>query len=242
MLQHSLTGRDADDSAGDSFFRARWGCAPAGRAAPPANRLSMPCVCRLGQTPTSLLYLSLERRRAVPPQGRLGPHGAPTGQLVQAPHRGNPGVGSRIRIVVFWRLRRGFSVWDRRLPPEARHFPGFLLNARPLDCPLTTIDGGVLEDPEEVFRRLSGIEFADIEKIIRRAAHVPNVEYARDSLRLDCQPSLVIEEPEDRRRRRIRRRGRACPAACCGPRTTSPSAGRQRSFRSEEVPRIAPGA
>jgi len=124
LFHRSLTSRGTGDSTGNPLFRAGWRCPRERRAMPAAGRPPRLCACRLGRTPTSLLYLSLERRRAVSHEGRLGPHGAPTGGVAQAPHRGNPGVGSRIRLVVFGCLRRGFSVWDRRHPSEAKHFPG----------------------------------------------------------------------------------------------------------------------
>ncbi len=70
---------------------------------------------------TSLLYLSLTRRRAASPTGRFGPHGATTGTLLLAPHRGNPGGGSPMHDTASEDLRRGYSVWDRSSPPEANN-------------------------------------------------------------------------------------------------------------------------
>ena len=74
---------------------------------------------------SSLLYLSLTRRRAAPHTGRIGPHGATMRVFPSAPHRGSPGVVHQMQNSAFGDPRREYSVWDRSSPPEANEFLGF---------------------------------------------------------------------------------------------------------------------
>jgi hypothetical protein len=108
--------------------------------APAKDRLSMPCVCPHGHGTTLLssTYLSQGAVRSL--TGRLGPHGATSGFILFAPHRGNPGVGAPSRFFSRWGTRAGgarFGIAD--FPLKQKHFPGFLLNAKPLDCPFQNL-------------------------------------------------------------------------------------------------------
>jgi hypothetical protein len=104
---------------------------------PTSNQLSMPCVCRHRQDTTLLssTYLSqgAVRSRTQDAWGRTAP---PVNQLLQP----------RIVAIQGWGPCRGFPRWGTRaggtrfgiadFPLRQKHFPGFLLDAKPLDCPL----------------------------------------------------------------------------------------------------------
>lgn len=97
----SATSEHGDSRNGPS------GAIPNPPSIPAVNRL-LSAMCRPSGPDTNFSPLLFSRTAPCGlAQRTLGAARRPNGLVLHAPHRGNPGAGSRTRLVVFWCLRRG---------------------------------------------------------------------------------------------------------------------------------------